>query len=456
MPALDPSLPVLADHLASRRDLIVTAWRRAVEADSSLSTGHALPRAQLIDHIPALLEGFETHLREPDADVSHRGDAAAHGLHRWQQGFGLAEVSRELGHLNECVVAELEACAGLHPAPSPQGMARARQVWASIFSVAVSASTSQYFKLQQMEASSYVSELEAALHNLGQLERQRAALWQQAAHDLRGNLGVVANVAAGLGHPQLDGAGRENFLRMLERNMHELHKLLDDITSLARLQGGQEPRRVETVNVAALLTEMGESLRVLAAARGLSLELIGEAGFTVEGDPVKLHRIVQNLVLNAIRYTAQGGVKVIWAAAGSGDPERWELQVKDTGPGLAPHPASDVLDALEAATDNARALARGARTGEVVHVLSEDGGLSGPHALDGHGTTFSHGEGIGLSIVKRLCELLDATIQVESGREGTCFRILLPTRYPPDAPASGADGALHRAGDGALVRPPAP
>lgn len=433
MPPPDQALSALADQLASRRDLIVAAWRCATQADSTLTSGNALPHAQLTDHIPALLECLETQLREPDAEVAHLGDAAAHGLHRWQQGYGLAEVSRELGHLNECVVAALEVCSHLNPAPTPESLARARQVWASIFSGAVSASTSQYFKLQQMEAASYVSELEAALSNLRHLERQRDELWQQAAHDLRGNLGVVANVAAGLGYPNLDGAGRDNFLRMLERNMYELHNLLDDITCLARLQGGQEPRRLETVNVAALLTEMGESLRVLAAARGLSLELIGESGFSVEGDAVKLHRIVQNLVLNAIRYTASGGVKVSWGAAGPGDPDRWALQVKDTGPGLAPSPASDVLDALETATDNAREVARGARTGEVVHVAPEDGGLAGPRSPDGNGTPFSPGEGIGLSIVKRLCELLDATIQVDSGRDGTCFRILLPNRYPSGA-----------------------
>ena len=456
MPPPDHALPALADHLALRRDPIVAAWRRAVEADSTLTTGYTLPRAQLNDQIPALLQGFETQLREPDADVSHRGDAAAHGLHRWQQGFGLAEVSRELGYLNECVVAELEACAHLDPAPLPEEMARARQVWARIFSVAVSASTSQYFKLQQLEAVSHAHELEVALDNLRRLDQRRAALWQQAAHDLRGNLGVVANVAAGLGYPNLDGPARDNFLRMLDRNMHELHRLLDDITCLARLQGGQEPRRLETLDVAALLTEMGENLRVLAAAQGLSLELIGEPGFCVEGDAVKLQRIVQNLVLNAIRYTPTGGVTVSWGEAGPNDPDRWALQVEDTGPGLAPGQAQGVVDALEAATDHARDVARGARAGEVVHVAADDGGVPEVRSMDGHdrGTPSGPGEGIGLSIVKRLCELLDATLQVESGHGGTCFRILLPTRYPPDLPATAANVGPSRAGAHPLTFPP--
>lgn len=434
----DHAISALADHLASRRDAIVAAWRSAIESDVTLTTGAALPRAQLVDHIPALLEGFENQLRDSDADVSHAGDAAAHGLQRWQQGFGLAEVSRELGHLNECMVAELEACDRLSPAPAPKATALARQVWARVFSVAVGASTSQYFKLQQMEASSHVQELAAALNDLRNLERQRAALWQQAAHDLRGNLGVVANVAAGLGYPNLDGPRRTNFLRLLDRNMHGLHKLLDDITSLARLQGGQESRRLETVDVAALLTEMGENLRTLAATQGLALSLTGEPSFKVESDAVKLHRIVQNLVLNAIRYTGSGVVKVSWGAAGVSDPLRWLLQVEDTGPGLVQGSPGNVLDALETATTHARELARGARLGEVVHVDEQDGGLEEPSSLagNGHGVAPTQGEGIGLSIVKRLCDLLDATIQVNSSGAGTCFRILLPVRYAHEKSSS--------------------
>lgn len=441
MPSHDHDLQALADYLASRREQIVAAWRFAVEADHSLTTGASLGRAQMVDHIPALLEGFEMQLREPASDASHRGDAAAHGLHRWQQGFGLAEVTRELGHLNECVVTEIDRCAHLPIAHPPEVLARARSVWASIFSIAVSASTAQYFKLQQMESASYVSELEQAMRKLSELERQRAALWQQAAHDLRGNIGVVTNAAVGLGYPNLDESARDKFLRLLGRNMRSLHNLLDDITSLARLQGGREVRRLGTVDVAALLTELAENLRVAAAAQGLTLALTGESGFLVQSDSVKLQRIVQNLVLNAIHYTATGSVEVSWEASGPKDPARWVLQVKDTGPGLGPIAGSDVRDALETATENARDVARGAQMGQVVHAQPD--GIeptdAGGSQEQGVGAPFHHGEGIGLAIVKRLCELLDATIQVDTGRDGTCFRILFPIRYPSELPADETD-----------------
>lgn len=66
-----------------------------------------------------------------------------------------------------------------------------------------------------------------------------------------------------------------------------------------------------------------------------------------------------------------------------------------------------------------------------MHVDEQDGGLEEPSSLagNGHCGAPTQGEGIGLSIVKRLCDLLDATIQVNSSGAGTCFRILLPVRY---------------------------
>lgn len=437
MAASEQDLFQLADLLATRRERLMAAWRSAVEADETLTTGNALPRSQMNDHIPTLLESFDAQLRGPAADDAQE-DAAAHGLHRWQQGFGLAEVSRELGHLNECVVEAIDACAQLEPAPSAPALTQARKVWARIFSTTVSASTSQYVKLQQLEAASYVQELEVALRTLRNLERERAIVWQQAAHDLRGNLGVVANAAAGLGFPNLDGMGRDSFMRMLDRNMQALHKLLDDFTCLARLQGGQEQRVVAPVNVAALLTDIGGDLRSLAVTQGLTLDLVGTPGFSVEGDAVKIRRIVQNLVLNAIRYTHTGGVTVSWNPAGPIDPERWALEVEDTGPGYAPSPASDVFQVLQVATDNAQDMDPPG-SGDAGQTPPPFTHGAAPNALSdtGQGEALdkppAHGEGIGLSIVKRLCELLDATIHVESKKTGTRFRILLPRSYPAES-----------------------
>ena len=141
------------------------------------------------------------------AEEVQAGDAAAHGLHRWQQGFDLTEVVRELGRLNETVVAEIDRCAGEPPLQGHDLSSEVHRIWAGIYSVATASSVEQFFKLQQIEAAGHVHELEQALDSLQTLETQRASLWQQAAHDLRGNLSVVSLVAAGLATPV--GHGRQ-------------------------------------------------------------------------------------------------------------------------------------------------------------------------------------------------------------------------------------------------------
>ena len=69
-------------------------------------------------------------------------------------------------------------------------------------------------------------DLEQALSDVRELERQRAELWQQAAHDLRGNLGVVSNVAQGLTFRDLPADKRQDFLLLLRNNVRALHHLL--------------------------------------------------------------------------------------------------------------------------------------------------------------------------------------------------------------------------------------
>lgn len=423
MPLQANELAALADELTGCRDAILQDWRASVIADSALTTGASLPHTQLNDHIPAVLEGFENQLRAPRVETTHLGDAAAHGLHRWQQGFGLAEVVRELGRLNECVVVQLEALAPRH---SGAAMAMARAVWAQVYSLAVSASTAQYFKLQQLEATAYARGLEQALDTLRRLEQQRALLWQEAAHDLRGNLGVVSNATAGLGARQADPAARETFLRLLGHNVQALHRLLDDVTTLARLQSGQEERNLDTVDVAPLLRDLGDVLDDQAQQKGLAFSLQGPAPFVVKTDAVKLRRIVQNLVLNAVRYTRTGSVEVSWADGDAQDLERWKLIVRDTGPGIRQQSAPEIKDALEVATQHAKQVVEDNRANQVTHIVEEDAGVPEPGEAQG---TDVHGEGIGLSIVKRLCEVLDATVQVDSDASGTTFLILFPRNY---------------------------
>jgi signal transduction histidine kinase len=409
MEDVQAELAALALHLRGRREAILQAWQLANKRDPKLTTGEALPRVQLLDHIPSMLATFERALHAPAAAAAEavqeagQQPAAAHGLQRWRQGYDLREVTRELGKLNECVVAELEAYTAAHGNLSHAAIATARRVWAAMCSTGIEESVGQYFELQKQEAAGHVRDLEGALAEIRELEQQRADLWRQAAHDLRGNLGVVANATVALTHSELRDSSRDDFVRILMRNVTSLHHLLDDVTSLARLQAGREERRVEPLDVTPIMQQLCEGIRPLAQQHRLFLRCDGPPGFAAEGDAVKIRRIAQNLILNAVKFTREGGITVKWGDSDANDPKRWALSIQDTGPGLHSDAGQPMSNALEGKPELGR---------------QEDSGTS-----DG-------GEGIGLSIVKRLCDMLDASIELKSvERVGTTFRILFPRQY---------------------------
>ena len=434
MPVLHDRLLAFGKRLAERRSDILASWAAKVDADPRLLTGASLPLAQLHDHLTALLEDFEERLgivgkaaRQVAEDVQ-AGDAAAHGLHRWQQGFDLSEVVRELGRLNETVVAEIDRCAA-EPLLEGHDLSReVHRIWAGIYSVATSSSVEQFFKLQQIEAAGHVQDLEQALDSLQTLETQRASLWQQAAHDLRGNLSVVSLVAAGLATPVGMAEKRDRFLASLDRNVRALQSLLEDVTSLARLQGGQEVRIIAALDAASMMRDLSAAMENLAQERGLHLTLEGPPVFPVDGDAIKIRRIVSNLLLNALRYTVRGGVTLRWGHDPHPDAPRWFVEVEDTGPGFQLGPTTPLAGAISIASEQSTDVARAERDGEVIHVAQAE--APAVTVLPDAGNRRPGGEGIGLSIVKRLCTLLDATIEIDSQpHRGTRFTILLPLKY---------------------------
>lgn len=431
MSKVDRELAALAAHLRSRREVVLDNWRRAMKRDPVLTTANSLPRAQLNDHIPALLTTFEQRLdpeldfQSPAVQADAASSAKAHGLHRWQQGYDLIEVSRELGRLNECVVVELEEYSRQHPEVQHEVMAGARSIWAELSALGFSESIAEYFRLQRVEAAGHFIDLEKALLDIRELEQQRAELWHEAAHDLRGNLGAVVLATTGITRSPIADLPQTRLLGVLARNVKSLKHLLDDVTDLARIQAGKERLQVAQVDVAAQLGELAGDLRALAEQRGLSVTVGGPSPFMVSGDRVKIQRIAQNLVLNAIKYTQQGGVTVAWKDDAASDGKRWELSVRDTGPGFDAGPGAPLVDALESATVSVH------QADAETLVGSEPPGPA-KVAKPGAGTPQHQepGEGIGLSIVKRLAELLDASVEVKSAAGiGTTFRVLFPKHY---------------------------
>jgi signal transduction histidine kinase len=416
--ALQTELLRLADTLASRRDIILAAWRDAVGLDPLLTSGAALPRRQLDDHIPALLESFEQHLRaavtpgEPSARRAEEMKAAQHGQQRWQQGFRLLEVVREWRHLQLALQDEMSNVLKDYSVEAGD-VARRQLTLLCIDGLAESAE--RYEAMERHEAENRLADLESALANYENIERQRADAWREAAHDLRGNLGVVKTATAVLNSGGATEVARTRSLDILYRGVESMHELLNELISLARLEAGREIRDLRDFDIGEICSQLCETMNQVAEGRGLTLSYTGPDHLMVHGDPMKVRRIVQNLLVNALTYTNRGSVGVFITDV---DPQRWALSVEDTGPGVPAVVAGAVL----AGPDGPKGVVLGASpVPDAGSVTSID--AAKPRAGSG-------GEGIGLSIVKRLCDLLEATLELSPRHGGgSVFRVTFPKHY---------------------------
>jgi signal transduction histidine kinase len=282
-------------------------------------------------------------------------------------------------------------------------------------------SAARYLLLQQADAAARLRDLEQALTQLQLMERERAEGWRQAAHDLRGTVGIISNTSALLNR-NLAEPLRVRFAEVLNRGVASLHTLLTDLIDVARLEAGHEQRNIAPFDAAQTLRNLCDTMRNAAAEGNLFLLAQGPETLPVVGDQAKVLRIAQNLLLNAFKATAQGGVRVTWEARD----EHWVFSVQDTGPGFTRGPAAPLERALKLATEEAR---------EVEH----ESGSASPNAApaptlpsqSGHRSSQAlSGEGIGLSIVKRLCELLDASLELDTAPgAGSTFRVTFPRAY---------------------------
>ncbi|HVZ33329.1 MAG TPA: response regulator, partial [Polyangiaceae bacterium] len=210
----------------------------------------------------------------------------------------------------------------------------------------------------------------------------------------------------------------------IRRNGAHLVEIINDILDLSKIEAGMLRAELVRISPGGLLRDVVDSLRVRAAERGLTLDLVHEGPLpaTIESDPTRVRQVLFNLLSNAVKFTHQGGVRV---SVRLKTRERLlEVEVRDTGIGISPEHQA-VLFAPFTQADNS--------------ITRRFGGT-----------------GLGLAISKRLVELLGGSISVESEEgKGSAFTFTIatgpldtvelsemPIGPPPQAvvPASRLDG----------------
>ncbi|GHB64499.1 sensor histidine kinase [Persicitalea jodogahamensis] len=410
----------IADYLFSRRDAILQRWRMKCEEDESLAHVVVLDRIEFNDHLPMILNILGQRLRnEPeDADPVHL--ANFHGLHRWRKGRMLGDILNELDYLYEILNDELTIFKEFNPEADVTEILTAAVQIARLKEETIRGSVTEYAIQQQIAAASRSASLQRALDDLNKLGRNRGEILRTSSHDLKSNFGVIQGVTSLLNQDGRTEEERAQLIKMLSRNLTSLQDVLVQLTDLARLEAGQEEFQLSEFDASKIIREVVAGARPVAEGKKLMLMADGPEEMKVQGDVVKVKRIVHNLLMNAIRYTSQGVVSVSWS---SEDGVRWHIGIQDSGPGLPPNLASVISAQLKPHSEPTAVLEPDPTAGTQHPPISlPEEPIASPGQPDG--------EGLGLHIVRHLCELMSASLTVESvAGKGSLFSIRLPMAY---------------------------
>ena len=245
-------------------------------------------------------------------------------------------------------------------------------------------------------------------------ERERADAMRRdfvanVSHEIRTPLTVLSGSLQTMRDLPLSEAERKHVIALMAQQASRMDVLVEDLLSLARLEGGPKPPVDRWVGLSGLLAGVEAEARALSVGRHtLNIGAAGDAELAgIEGE---LQSAISNLVTNALRYTGEGGIiKVSWHAGMNGG---GTLSVADTGRGIAREHLPRLTERF--------------------------------YRVDGSRSRESGGTGLGLAIVKHVVQRHGGELDIESEvGVGSTFRLVFPparVRHSSSATATGDPG----------------
>src|SRR5882672_11846580 len=173
---------------------------------------------------------------------------------------------------------------------------------------------------------------------LQKLVTAQRRLLHDVSHELRSPL---ARLQAAIGLARQEPAKVEPSLERIEREASRLDQMVGEVLALARLEGGTATRPKERVDLAYLAANIAEDARFEAQAAGRALRFHAEGDAPVIGDADLLHRAVENVVRNAVKFTREGTTVEVNVHTTKSSAV---LTVADHGPGITPSELEKVFD----------------------------------------------------------------------------------------------------------------
>jgi two-component system sensor histidine kinase CpxA len=171
-------------------------------------------------------------------------------------------------------------------------------------------------------------DFDAMTARLRALLESNQQLLRDVSHELRSPL---ARLQIALGLARRPGADLNQELDRIERDAQRLDELIGEILSLSRLDDAAQGLKFETLALGELLEDICEDARVESEPRGIVINLQYPADQRVRGDRELLHRAIENVLRNAVRFSPDGGQIQVSAQPAA---DHIAISVRDQGPGV--------------------------------------------------------------------------------------------------------------------------
>jgi PAS domain S-box-containing protein len=234
-----------------------------------------------------------------------------------------------------------------------------------------------------------ITELVQARREAETANQAKSIFLANMSHELRTPLNAILGFTQLMdGDPNLTPGQQEN-LEIINQSGEHLLALINDVLEMSKIEAGQVKLRKDTFDLNYLLDSLEEMFRFQAEKKGLDLsfQLAESVPHYVIGDENKLRQVLNNLIGNAIKFTIQGGIKLVVSSLATGPQESTlHFDLHDTGPGIAPENIETVFDPFVQAMDTP----------------------------DHMSTQAPEGTGLGLSISRQFVRLMGGDINVRS------------------------------------------
>ena len=236
-----------------------------------------------------------------------------------------------------------------------------------------------------------------------EMARLKSTFLANMSHEIRTPLAAIIGFAEVL--VEESEGEKSAFAELIQQGGERLSETLDSVLDLARLEAGGFEPDFESVSVRSTMQEAAALYGSLAEEKGLAFELtLPEEDLTLWADRAGVARVLANLLSNAIKFTDEGAITLAGRRAAE---DAVELRVSDTGQGMSAAFREHLFEAFR----------------------QESSGLGRLH----------EGTGLGLTISRRLAEVMEADIQVRSEEgKGSTFVVRFPEQPPQQQGASSS------------------